>query len=510
MKVQVTRHSVCPMGPTMSRAQFLRAVGVGAVAIGGGGYLASAVHAGANIGAGAAEVDVYPTGSFPFDLDEVGAAVNGGVGPSGRDYPGGGIVRLKATNVLGTPMFFNFGGGLYPSGRGSLMIKKDVTIVGDMTGEVPMTFPNGHIPDDDFTPDRTVVYGGKRAFNCSYQANPVPTTLTVRNIYFAFPSLAGIQVSRSAGLEVSDCVIYDVQWDDTTAGFWIAVGIEATGIFQASPELFGDFRIMNNRIRRAAPTTSPMNFFPADSGVVMNFASMEGLILGNQIDRFPFGVAIDRSKGRVMVAANTVSRCGYGANPMAAGIGARGTSVPVTIERNQVIGGQAGAAIWSKNAMSLASSNVIVRSNTVEGTTQINGILLTTFAASATGPTYAATNNTIEKNRLTELVPGRSQAYVSPTCDANRFANNNYGAVAAGGLAGVVVHANANQFVNEHFWGVYPGFQATPSLPCMWLTEGSQGNAVSALKYDGAPQGKDVCTQVLDQGANDVRGAERC
>jgi hypothetical protein len=37
----------------------------------------------------------------------------------------------------------------------------------------------------------------------------------VRDIYFAYPSLAAVQVAKSAGLEVTDCVVYDVEWDLT-------------------------------------------------------------------------------------------------------------------------------------------------------------------------------------------------------------------------------------------------------------------------------------------------------
>jgi hypothetical protein len=456
------------------------------------------------------EVAVYPTGQYPFDLYEVGAAVNGGIGPSGRSYPGGGVVRLKATNDGGMPMFFNFGDGTSSPVRGSIAVTRDVVIVGELTGTTTMTFPNGRVPDTDFAPDRTVVYGGKRAFACPAE-NSVPTTLAVRNIYFAYPSLAAVQVRKSAGLEVSDCVIYDVEWDATGLGFSVAVGVEATGLAQANPALFGDYRVMNNRIRRAAPTTSPVNFFIADTGIVMNLSSMNGQIIGNEIDRFPFvGIGIDRNNGTVTIAGNYVSHCGYGGYPTSAGIGARGTSMPVFIERNQVTGGDVGPALRSKNGFSLSSSNVVVRSNSVEGAVSQDGILLTSFTPAPSGPTYTASKNVIEKNRLIELVAGRSEVFFDVGCDGNRSANNDYGELAVGGLAGMVVSSNDNQLVNEDFWGTYTGVNGSPSLPCVWLTEGSNDNQVSALKYQGAPQGFDVCIQVRDDGTNAVNGAERC
>jgi hypothetical protein len=38
----------------------------------------------------------------------------------------------------------------------------------------------------------------------------------------------------------------------------------------------------------------------------------------------------------------------------------------------------------------------------------------------------------------------------------------------------------------------------------------STGNTVAAFKYQAAPQGFDVCSQVLDEGANIVYGRQRC
>jgi hypothetical protein len=71
----------------------------------------------------------------------------------------------------------------------------------------------------------------------------------------------------------------------------------------------------------------------------------------------------------------------------------------------------------------------------------------------------------------------------------------------------MVVHSATNVFVNEHFWGTYSGIGAQP---CVLFTPTSSGNAISAFKYQGAPQGFDVCEQVADAGANDVRGIARC
>jgi hypothetical protein len=110
-------------------------------------------------------------------------------------------------------------------------------------------------------------------------------------------------------------------------------------------------------------------------------------------------------------------------------------------------------------------------------------------------------------NDLLRSNAANAQVLLAEGCDRNRFANNDYGAVGAAASAGMVVRSAGNSFVEEHFWGTYFG---VPAQPCILLAPGSSGNTVSAFKYQLAPQGFDVCKQVLDQGNNLVRGAERC
>jgi hypothetical protein len=220
--------------------------------------------------------------------------------------------------------------------------------------------------------------------------------------------------------------------------------------------------------------------------------------------------ASNRNNGSVSVAGNNVTRCGYGGNPMSCGVGARGTSTPVFIERNHVTGGYAGpsSSLPSKNGLALASSNVVLRSNTVEGQVALQGILLTSFTGG--GTTWLATDNRVEKNQLSDLLAIRAQVSVEAGCSGNRFANNDYGSVGAGAAAGMVVQSDGNEFANENIWGNYSGISGSPSQPCVWLTATSSGNALSAFKYQAAPQGFDVCNQVLDEGANAVHGFEKC
>lgn len=501
----------------ISRADFLRTLGRSAVGIAGAlATMGASATARSKVATG--EVDVYPTGVFPSDVLEVTAAVNGGVGPSGQAYPGGGVVRLKAAMLDGTPMYFNFGGdytgfpGPSNPGRGTVRVLKDVTILGELTEPVSMSFPSDPAPPLASRPDRTVVYGGKRAFSCP-AASPNPTSLTVRNVFFAYPSLAAVQVAKSAGLEVSNCVVYDIKPDDTGLilggiPFWGAFAIEATGIVSGAQHLYGEFRIMNNRIRRISPSIIPPTPIGAGFGISANYASMSGHILANDLEGFPFlGVGLSSNDGAVTIAANRIRNCGYGTQPTACGIGARATTGPILIERNSVTGGPAGTAMSfpSKNAISLASSSVVVRANIVEGTFAAQAIFLGQYANA--GTTWFATGDRFENNDLSQSTAARAQVLVQSGCDRNRFTNNDYGFIGSAGLAGVVVQSAGNALVNEDFWGAYSGLDGQP---CVLLTSTSTGNSLAALKYQGAPQGFDVCDQVLDQGANEVPGRQKC
>ena len=317
----------------------------------------------------------------------------------------------------------------------------------------------------------------------------------------------------TAGLEISDCVIYDIKPDDTGLGFSAADAIEVTaaGTFP-NQRLSGDFRVVNNRIRRASLVDYPPQFI--EGGVILNLSSMTTSIVANEIEGFAFvGIGIDRNDGPVTIAGNRVINCGHGgallALPSSSGIGFRGTTAPALVERNTITGGYAGPSqsFLSRIAFGLASSNVVLRSNSVGGAFVLEPVLLSTFVDTARSRSFSATDNRIETNDLSEATGNQAQVVLDQASDRNRFANNDYGSVGAGAEAGVVVRSANNAFVNEDFWGTYTG---APSQPCVKLTPTSSGNSVSAFKYQGAPQGFDVCQQVLDQGMNTVTGAQKC
>ena len=232
---------------------------------------------------------------------------------------------------------------------------------------------------------------------------------------------------------------------------------------------------------------------------------MNAQISANEISRFSFvGIGVDRNEGTVTAAGNSISQCGYGILPMSSGIGVRGTSLPVVVERNEINCDDCGLSLWPKNGIGLASTNVVLRSNVVTGQVRDYGIWLTTFM------TYVATDCDISKNRLIELVAGHAQVSIDVGCNSHQLTSNDYGTVnQVVDAAGIVVASNANQLEKEHFWGAYSGVLGTPPVPCIWLKATSADNSVSGMKYHDAPHGSDPCTQIRDNGTNNTVDAPK-
>jgi hypothetical protein len=508
------------------------------------------------------EVLVYPTGVYPADVQEVNAAVNGGIGPSGTVYTGGGTILLKATDRNGAITYFHFGNDV--TGRGNVKIFTDVAITGESFAppSAPVTFPNtfavpgiptltpdAYLPDGTpTTPDRTMIYGGRKPFFCDTvnPTPPIPPRFAVRNIYFAYPSQGAVHVKKCAGLEVSHCVVYDITRAAASGipGFFVAVAIEATGLKdirpgQANPNLYGDYIVFNNIVKRRTENSCgqgtesvPDSYGHADSGIVAQLASMNANIYGNTIYNFPFvGIGIEANTSSSTIVDNKVFNCGFGGYMLpttcvltialpAGGIGARRNTAPLLIEDNEITSGlDAGGTLNSTYGLGFAGvSNAVVRSNSVKGSVSTNGIFVTSF------PPFASMNNSILANNLRDLEAGQSQAYLDVGSGLNQLMNNDYGPVGhvvAGtfypGLAGAYVQGSHNNiFVNENFWGDYTGIYASPRVPCMWFTAGSTGNTVSAFKNGQALQGFDVCRQIYDavnpefNQFNIINGYDKC
>ena len=140
-----------------------------------------------------ANTTVFPTGSFPLDVQNVQAAINGG-----------GTVVLKATNAAGQPTAFNFGPPVVTSS--GVNLTTDVTILGEQVGQFMTTINGGFIPILGLVPIKSTIQGidfegplnlpiGLVASTGSdIIGNRIRGVVPVR-IFFGFTSLGGIFVS---------------------------------------------------------------------------------------------------------------------------------------------------------------------------------------------------------------------------------------------------------------------------------------------------------------------------
>jgi hypothetical protein len=77
---------------------------------------------------------VFPTGLYPLDVQNVQTAINLG-----------GTVLLKAADIAGRPLAFNFGSADRSAGSG-VSLTTDVTIRGERAGGRMTTINGGYIP----------------------------------------------------------------------------------------------------------------------------------------------------------------------------------------------------------------------------------------------------------------------------------------------------------------------------------------------------------------------------
>ena len=377
---------------------------------------------------------VHPTGRYPDDVDAVKAAVDAAL-------PGDWIL-LRATDAAGVPTFFHFGDDASP-GRGWINLTKDITIVGEAMPPTDFVFPDGRTPDPDLTPDRTIVYGGKRPFQCQPTNTHAATTLTVRGLYFAYPALAAVQVRKSAGFEVTDCVVCGVRSGLTDLAFSVATGIEATGLDSSrageQPDLTGYFRVSNNVVTRS---DEPATYQRPDGGIILQLARMNADIHDNDIRQFAAtGIVVDACEGSsIEIRHNTTVNCGYGDRDglgfaQAAGIIVRRTGAPapamLRVIDNAVVGGAvtgpAGDPLESKSGISIwGSSWADVHANTVSGTLLVTGILVTGFDSA--GIRTLSRHNRITGNRLPNLPAGHEAVSVDVDCTDNLVQGNHVAA----------------------------------------------------------------------------------
>ena len=209
---------------------------------------------------------VHPTGVFPADVLNVRAAVNAG-----------GTVLLKATDVSGAPLAFNFGPATTAGGR--LIVQTDVEILGETVGGAMTTIRGGNAPVTGFGPVR----------------------LVVRGIHFDGPRAAGVLLLITSGAEITGNRVTNVRGFPLFPGVRKGQGIWVTP-FLALEDIAGTILIADNVVEHV----------DAESG---------------------FGLALAGSAADMTVARNTIR----GVNT--AGILAVGNSRPVLVEDNDIAPG---------------------------------------------------------------------------------------------------------------------------------------------------------------------------
>ena len=457
-------------------------------------------------------------------------------------------------------------------------IFKNVAIVGETMVPYTGTFPGGEAPEPRFTPDRTMIYGGINVFinDYPYDVSPGqlsggyirPSNISIKNIYFAYPSRGAVSLSYCSGFECSDCVIYDLFgaeeiYLDEGLPFRLCMGIELSALFlpdagplmEPNPYLFGNCTITNNRIKRRAESLEPTPFGPmldygfVDIGIFTQWTNMTIKTSNNEVHNFPnSGILLEANTGTTEFTNNKIYNCSFqgllypfflsleGVIYESGAIGGRFNMAPLRIASNYIECGyeygknrinQPTNEIFisgkTQNGILISgTSNATVENNIIknDGTLQDvpgashNAIFLDLVIDYGSIPSL---NNKFLRNNSKGLLSGANQVYLGIGCDGNVFQNNEYGAISTDGLemAGAFIRSNGNTFVNDNFWGNYTGINGTPMIPCMWFASGALNNTVSALKNGQAIQGITLCNQIyFETGtappANTVNGYSKC
>lgn len=200
---------------------------------------------------------VYPTGTFPTDVENVRSALGAG-----------GTVVLKATDVSGTPTAFDFGPPV--PGGGSVVMRREVTVVGESVGEDMTTIRGGFFP---------------------LRGIGAPGRIVVRDIHFDGPGGNAFNFIFSDSAEFSSNKITGVVGDVFPDG--VSEGIGVFG-FRYS----GEFVITDNVI----------DGFDADAadGIVL-FEGSRARIVGNEINgSHTLGIGIISPSGPVGIEDNLV------------------------------------------------------------------------------------------------------------------------------------------------------------------------------------------------------------
>ena len=219
----------------------------------------------------AATATVYPTGTFPLDMQNVQAAIDRG-----------GTVILKATNTVGVPTAFDFGAA--GPGGGGVNLTTDVSLIGETV--------RGHM---------TTINGGVTPI-----LGLVPVKSRIQGIDFEGPLDTPIALVYSAGCDIVGNRIRGNVPVLLGFGFTEIEGIIIAGNDDPLNAITGQINVTGNTIEiSGGDFVNGMQFdeVAADiniSGNTVNFLSSDGEVQ-------TIGILVFRSHGDVSVVNNRVT-----------------------------------------------------------------------------------------------------------------------------------------------------------------------------------------------------------
>jgi hypothetical protein len=165
----------------------------------------------------------------------------------------------------------------------------------------------------------------------------------------------------------------------------------------------------------------------------------------------------------------------------------------------------------------LGGAAAIVLHGNVEGAILVDNVLrgdgrltgaenkgIQTISTVFSGTLLHPANLTVEGNDLSGFT-GHFQVYFDPGVLGSRVAKNIFGPATG---AGVKCDGHDNVFINNHFYGEYPGWSRPAGPGLFWFGSTSYSNRVVSTKLNEPPHGSDICDQVCDEtgGTNNISG----
>ena len=363
-----------------------------------------AITAGSSVFGAANETVVYPTGSFPQDVQNVQAAVNAG-----------GRVRLKAVDINGQPTAFNFGTPQNLPGR-RVLIRNNVTIYGERNGQNMTTIHGGN------TPLRGVL----------------AVTTSISDIYFDGPRGAAIQISFSTGVTITGNRISGVVGVLTGFGYTSGDGIDVFGYQDRLHRITGKVTIASNTIENLHADFA--------NGIQIDGVAGDSEIVGNTIsDVETSGITVIRSGSSTTIERNViVPGPGNGTALLSYGLGLTFSGPHYSVRHNiiicenplgegiYVIGGgfadRTSGAVIESNKVSMNGSDYdgmalygLVDHTLVTGNTISGDAAFAFVDAEGPDPTDISDFNTFRGNNLSHFSSSIADVFFS-----SNTANNSY------------------------------------------------------------------------------------